>query len=806
MVLGAGLLAAPGLTARVCAQALTPAPPGQPAPADERSPYEGRPIREIRFVGVNRVEDAYLRNQVRSAVGQPLDWRTVREDLRRLERLGEFSDIQADLLVDDAGSVVVQFRVVEAPIVQDVVVVGNRQVPDEEIAQTLEGVISLFRGIPIDEFQIGRAQRLIEDLYRRKGYYQVQVTVDRSELETSGIVAFRVREGERLRVTAIRFEGNRAFNSRLLQQQVSTRTSGLFDTGALDDSVLDQDVVKIVEFYLDRGHLDARASRRVQPSPNGREAIVTFLIDEGPLYTVRRITARRAPESRDDPGGPPREFTEVQLRGVIPLKTGDPFGRAPLRQAVDAATEAYQRLGYADARVNAVERRDPESPQVDVEFVVSEGRRFRTGMVYIQGNSLTQQKVIRREVTVRPDRWLDGQAVRETEERLKESRLFNPARTKVTVQPEDPALPGYRDVLVEVEEADTGSLSFGAAVDSDAGLTGAVILNQRNFDIADTPDSFDELIRGRAFRGAGQNFNVSLQPGTESSNYSVSLVEPWFLESPYSLSGVAFFRDRDFDDYDEQRLGGRVGASRRFGTRWVGSAFVRAEQIDISDVSSSAAVDLQEVEGKSNLTALGISLSRNTLNSRVRPTRGTITELGVEQFGALGGDYDFTRLSAQHQVFVPLDEDVLGRITFLSWTTRIGYIPQEDEAPIFERFYLGGRTFRGFDFRGIGPLGLRADGTETNDHVGGTWQFFTGIEVEKPLWAQTLAVVAFLDTGTLTDSVGFTDYRVSVGAGVRLYLPQLGPAPLAFDFGFPLIDQDGDEREVFSFSVDLPLR
>lgn len=789
------------------APALAQPAPATPAPIDDRSPYEGRPVSDVRFVGLKRVDPAYVRNQVRTAVGQPLTWRTVREDLRRLERLGEFSDIQADVLVDEAGNVIVQFRVVEAPIVQDVVVVGNRQISDEEIAETLSGVISLFRGIPIDDFQIGRAQRLIEDLYRRKGFYQVQVTVDRSELETNGIVAFRVREGERLKVTAIRFEGNRAFSSKLLQTNIKTRTAGLLQTGALDDSVLDADIATLVQFYLDRGYLDIRASRRVQPSPNGREAIVTFLIDEGQQYTVRRITASRAPEARDDTGGPPRVISEAQARGLVPFKPGDVMGRTAVRQAAEALRDAYYKMGYVDARVGTVERRDPEAPFVDVEFIVTEGRRYKTGMVYIQGNTLTQQKVVRREVTIRPDRWLDATESRDTEERLKTSRLFDPLGVKVTIQPEDPALPGYRDVLIEVEETDTGSLSFGAAIDSDAGLTGVINLNQRNFDIADTPDSFDELIKGRAFRGAGQTFNLAIQPGTEASIYSVSLTEPWFLDLPYSASVVGFFRTREFDQYDEERFGGRLGVARRFGTRWVGSVSLRAESIDITDVDSDAAVDFQDVEGQSFLTSVGFGLTRNTLNNRVRPTKGTVTEFGVEQFGLIGGDYDFTKLTVAHEVYIPIDEDVLGRITFLTWTTRIGYIPQgPDDAPVFERYYLGGRSFRGFDFRGIGPLGVRSDGTVTDEHVGGTWQFFTGLQVEKPLFAEFLSVVGFLDTGTLTDDVGFEDYRVAVGAGIRLYLPQLGPAPLAFDFAYPLVDQDGDDRQVFSFSVDLPLQ
>src|SRR5690606_21259186 len=164
------------------------------------------------------------------------------------------------------------------------------------------------------------------------------------------------------------------------------------------------------------------------------------------------------------------------------------------------------------------------------------------------------------------------------------------------------------------------------------------------------------------------------------------------------------------------------------------------------------------------------------------------------------------KLGLSHQIFITIDEDYLDRKTVLSFETRANYIPENDDVPIFERYFLGGRTFRGFDFRGLGPTGARPDGTQTDDHVGGTWSFFFGAEVRKPLWRDLLYVVGFVDTGTLLDEPGFDDYRVSVGAGVRLAIPQLSPAPLAFDFGFPILKEDDDESQLFSFSIDIPFQ
>lgn len=790
------------------------APEVEPEDADA-DPLEGRPIKEVRFEGLKRVTDQFARNQLRSAPGRPYSKEIAQEDLRRLERLGEFRDIRVEVNVDETDfAIVLIYRVVEAPIVTDVSVTGNRQIPDEDIRNTLGSVISLIRGVPVDDFQIGRGQRAIEELYRNRGYYLAQVSVDEEELE-SGSVVFRVREGERIKVTSIRLSGNESVPEKVLRAELTTKTAGLFERGALDDTVLDGDVAAIVKAYLNRGFLDVRASRELTPSPDGKEAIVTFLIEEGQQYALRDVSvelaAARDDEEQTDGRPQPTIYSREQVQGLLGLKPGDSFSQKQLDDSVNAVRDAYFKLGYVDARATAVTLRDPEQPLVDVRVTVSEGRRFRTGMVYIQGNDLTQQKVIRREVTLKPDRVLDGTAAADTERRLRNSRLFNTnpqagPLPKVTIQPEDPQNPGYRDVLVEVEETNTGSLGFGVAIGSDAGLTGAITLNQRNFDLADTPDSFSEFIRGRAFRGAGQEFRLAIQPGTEESNYSIGITEPALLESPYSLGSSIYFRQREYDDFDESRVGTRWRIGRRFGERWTGNIALRAEGVTIDDIGRNPVTDIKEVEGWNVITGLGPELIRTSVDNRLRPTTGTYTELGAEQVGLLGGDYNFTRLSAQHQVFIPIDEDVLGYRTVLSFKGSVGYIPQEDEAPIFERFYLGGRSFRGFRFRGIGPTGVRVDGTPDDDKVGGDWSFFLGTELEKPLYRDILAGVVFVDSGTIADEVSFEDYRVAVGLGIRLYIPQLGQAPLAFDFGFPLQSQDSDNERIFSFSLDLPLQ
>src|SRR5204863_8452947 len=108
-----------------------------------------------------------------------------------------------------------------------------------------------------------------------------------------------------------------------------------------------------------------------------------------------------------------------------------------------------------------------------------------------------------------------------------------------------------KDVLVQVQETHTGSLLFGVGVNSDAGLTGSIVLNERNFAILRPPTSLDELLSGRAFRGAGQEFRVEAVPGTQLQRYTVSFREPFLFDSPYSLGTSGYYYTRQFNEYDE---------------------------------------------------------------------------------------------------------------------------------------------------------------------------------------------------------------------------------------------------------------
>lgn len=803
VLLGALLLAIPCAGAAPALAQDAPAQPAPTPPADDLSVYEGRVIHDV-ILRAPPGEDAEpldattrqkALNNIRAYPGAPFRLETVNDDIRRLNRLALFSQVEVFVQLLDDGSVDVIFQLAERSVIVDVQVSGNRRLTDQQIAEAVD----LLVGAPVDRFQIDRAARRIEDLYREKGYYFAKVTVDEDELESSGVVLFRIREGDRLKVTDIRFDGVTAFSNAQLRREIKTRTAALLRKGILDDDTLDQDIAALIQFYRNNGYLDVRADTIVQPSPNGREAIVTYLVEEGPLYTLRSVELQV--EDADAP-----VFTPGQVAGLIPLKPGDTYGVRSLQDSLNAVRDAYYELGYADVRVGNVEKRDPQLPLVDLVIIVSQGDKHLTGEIAIIGDDLTKQNVIRKQLELRPERPLNMRYLREDERRIRETRLFDPAGVSITAQPPDPDDPAYRDVLVEVAETNTGSFNFGAAVTSDAGVTGTISLTQRNFDITDTPDSLGELFTGRAFRGAGQVFRVELLPGNQVQQYSVSLTDPYLYDTDYSGSVQLSYYDRDFDQFDEQRLSARFGVGRRFGTRWNGSLGLRVERVELSEISPDRPTDVFAAAGPDVITGLGFTLSRNTLDNRFRPTRGSVTSLSVEQTGAVGGDYTFTRFDATHAVYLAIREDYLGRSTVLELRTRVGYIPQgRSDTPTYERYFLGGGSMRGLEFRTVSPKGIRNDTLmPSDDPVGGTYLFFAGAQVTQPIFEEMFSLVAFIDSGTVTFDPGFDDYRVTVGVGLRFYVPQLSPAPLAFDFGFPILKADGDETRVFTFAIDLP--
>ncbi len=372
------------------------------------------------------------------------------------------------------------------------------------------------------------------------------------------------------------------------------------------------------------------------------------------------------------------------------------------------------------------------------------------------------------------------------------------------VLPITPAYPGFMppsNIVPEgtptpldvfVEETRTGRFMFGVAVNSDAGVTGQITIDERNFDIAKPPGSWDDLIGGNAWRGGGQGLRIEAQPGNRVQRYVINFTDPYFTPGGISFSASAFYFDRNYFDWNESRYGGRLAWGYRLTPDLSVTAAGRAENINIFEPRVIGVPALDEALGRSDLFSGKVSLTHDTRDLPFMPTEGHLFELSYEQ---VFGSFDYPRGELNYSQYFMLRQrpDGSGRHT-LALSTRLGV--SGSQTPIFENYFAGGfSSLRGFQFRGASPI-------ESGIRVGGQFQWINSAEYFFPLTADDMIRGTFFcDFGTVEDDVAvrWENFRFAPGFGFRINVPALGPAPLAFDFAFPVASAGSDIEQTFSF-------
>ncbi len=352
------------------------------------------------------------------------------------------------------------------------------------------------------------------------------------------------------------------------------------------------------------------------------------------------------------------------------------------------------------------------------------------------------------------------------------------------------------DIFVDANEAQTGRLMLGVAVNSDAGLFGQILLDEQNFDWRRWPRNMDEVVSGRAWRGAGQRFRLEAMPGTQVQRYVASFQEPYLFDTPVSFGLSGSYYDRQFEDWTEQRLGGRVS----FGYQWtaddVSAALsYRGENVKIYDPANDGLfpAELKEVVGSNALHGFKLTLANDTRDSAFFPTSGHYAELGLEQ---VIGSFSYPRATLDLRQYGLMRErpDHSGRHV-LSFATQLGFTG--DNTPLYDTFYSGGIQFPGFEFHSVTPI-------KDDVQIGGDFMWVNSLEYLFPMTADDMLHGAFfLGFGTVEENVtlDWNRFRVAPGFGFRITIPAMGPAPIALNFAFPIAEAPTDDREIFTFNI-----
>ncbi len=544
------------------------------AVAADTSP-EGMMIERLDVAGHVTLTRAEVLSVVRARPGQAFRSEIVNDDVNRIAKLDAAESAYYNTKIEN-GRVVLTYVVAEHNLVRSIAFKGNKKLKDGVLRKEL----SFKMGDYLDVFAARAGVDTMKEKYKKKGFPWIEITLDEGSV-MFGQVAYEITEGPRPKIKKVSFVGNTSLSSRQLQKTIKTKKKkALFFSVYYSPEQLEADTEKLLEVYQKKSFLDAHISSSVDFKKDRNRAFVTFTIKEGPAYFVESIAFEGN-----------QFFAAEQLQAELKLRPDFFYSEAWADFDAKKIKSKYGEMGFIETAVSIKREFLPDVPKVKVEFDINEGGRYRVGEVVITGNTSFQDRTIRRimdEERFTPGQWYDADAARgngegELEKIIKQSVVAESAVIVPTGTD-----PNTRDAMVTISEGQTGSIMLGAGIGSDDGLIGNITLNQRNFDITDTPDSFKDIFNGNAFRGAGQQFRLSASPGTDVSRYAASFTEPYLYDKPIAFSLSASLYERERETYDEKRLAGKVGLEKRYPDKWRRGISFRAENVKVEDLDWDA--------------------------------------------------------------------------------------------------------------------------------------------------------------------------------------------------------------------------
>jgi outer membrane protein insertion porin family len=722
-------------------------------------------IRGIRVEGNQRIEAPTIRSYMVVEIGEPFDPAKLDQSLKNLYATGLFDDVA---LRREGDELVV--TVVENPIINRIAFEGNRRLDDE----VLSNEVQLRPRVVYTRSRVQNAVSRILELYRRNGRFAATVEPKVIELDQNRVdLVFEINEGPLTDVSRIVFIGNEAFDDSALRDVIQTREAAWYrfltsdDTYDPDRLAFDQELLR--RFYLARGYADFNVGSAIaELTPDGRNFVITFTVDEGDRYDFGTIDLEsRLPDLEPE-----------QLRELITTESGEVYDADQVEESIVALSEEIGELGYAFVEVEPVPTKHPDERVIDLTYVINEGSRVYIERIDIVGNLRTLDEVIRREFRVDEGDAFNTALLRRSRQRIENLGYFE--QVELNTQPG--SSPDKTRIEVEVSERSTGELSFGAGFSTSDGPLGDIRLTERNL------------------LGRGQSVRAEFTISARTQQIDFSFTEPYFLDRDLAAGFDLFRRRTDFQSegsFDQKSLGGTLRASYPLTERWRHGLRFTVRQDEITDVDEDASRFIRDEEGDNLTILVGQDLTYDVRDTRFLPSDGYLIRLEQDVAGL--GDTQFIRHEATGSYYYPFTPNWV-----LNLAVRGGYIfgYGGENVRLFDRFFLGGQTLRGFKFAGVGPRDITTD-----DALGGNLLFTTTAEQRFPLGLpEELRMFGrvFVDAGTLTELdvngpeiADSGSIRASAGIGLS-WLSPLGP--IAIDLSQAFLKEEEDETEFFRLS------
>lgn len=749
------------------------------------STLQGQSILTVNKVGVELIapkttsEELVLSN-VSVKPGMTYSQPVIDQSIRSLYSTGyfQFIEVRVDETAE-AGKVNVFFIVQSKYRLTEVKITGNEEISTRKVRKELSAPLNE----PLDELAIKKDADAVRDYYRKAGFSQAEVTykIDKNNVSGAAVATIIISEDRKVKIKGIEFTGIGDLDPDDLRDEMETETRGIFSwitgSGRLNENEFYDDLGKLRDYLKEQGYLDSTIdeSKVSFDYKDGNKLFITIPVNLGVQYKFGEVTFENN-----------TLFETELLQKRIPFKAGDVYRPSLVDEATGAVRDVYGSKGYLNTRVRAERQPDLDTANIGLTFSIREGELTQLQSISIDGNTKTKNIVIMRELALQPGEVFDEVRMRASESRLRNTQFFQ----AVSLSPEPTNVPGRSDLRIQVQEAPTGSINFGAGFGSVNGATIFAEVSQSNFDIQN-PKSF--------FQGDGQKFRFRAELGTRSNAFNIYFEEPWIFERELA-GGVDLYRtDTQFNSnsFDEIRTGAEFFLRKRLFERVIGRLSYGFEQVEITELEEDVSEVIREEEGTRTVSKVSLNLTRDTRDAFITTTRGNRVSWNNQLAGTVfGAETDYWKTELRGAQFWPVFKRQKQVFSLLG---RAGVVVplSGDRVPFFDRFFLGGpNSLRGFDFREVGPV----DADDDNEPIGGNSYALISAEYSFEL-IESIRMAFFYDGGVLNSEewdFGIDQYNDNVGFGFRVNV--LG-SPLRLDFGFPIQTEEfNDQTMQFHFS------
>ncbi|WP_314878552.1 outer membrane protein assembly factor BamA [Haemophilus parahaemolyticus] len=769
-------------------------------------------VKDIRVDGVQPETGEAIISALPVRVGQTATDADVANVVRSLFIQNRYQDVRA---AREGNTLVI--KVAERPLINTVDIEGNGAIPKDALEQNLKANL-IAKGEVFDAQKLESFKQGLIEHYHSIGRYTATIDTITSRAENGGInVKLDIKEGDVAYVKHINFEGNHAFNSKELTKQLDIQPDvswfNIFASSKFESQAYEKDLDTIRDFYMNRGYAKfALTGTDVKFSDDKKEVNLTYQVSEGEQYKVSdvRIIGNTANLGN-------------QLNALLKdYQTGDLFRKADLLKIEEEIKQKLGENGFGSAQVDLYPKFDEDAKTVQVNFVVEAGPRVYVRKIRFEGNNVTADSTLRREMRQQEGAWLSTTAASLGKSRLERTGFYE------SIDMQMPAVPKTTDqvdLVYAIKERNTGSINFGIGYGTESGISYQAGIKQDNF------------------LGMGSTISLNGTRNDYGTSVALGYTEPYFTKDGVSLGGNVFFEDYDnskndnVSSYKRRSYGANVNLGfpvNEYNSFYTGLGYTHDS---LSNVQRE--FTREKYVRSMNFPLVGNDPSRygkmkaddfdfsfgwnyNSLNRGYFPTEGASASIGGK-VTIPGSDNKYYRLNADFSKYIPLNREhkwVLSTRASLGYTNGFG----GKEVPFYQLYTAGGiGTIRGFAYGAIGPKAIywnRDAGNFTsasNDVIGGNTIATANLELITPTpfiadkFQHNVRTSLFVDAASVWNTKwkkldyptlpDFGDYkRVRASAGVAFqWMSPIGP--LSFSYAKPIKKYENDEIEQFQFNI-----